>query len=172
MYLSQLAAVQMDVTQWILIGFIVLLIIVYPILAHSRNKKENQKMQEQANSLKRGDKVLTTSGVYGTIVDLEMAEDKKVVTIETGSGKNKGYITVDAYAIYQVFSKEPKVAPQDKASEVKAVEAPKEEVKEVKTEQAATPVETKTESDDTVASIEEQISGKKPKKTKTKKSDN
>lgn len=93
----------MDVTQWILIGFIVLLVIAYPILVSSRNKKENQKMQEQTNSLKRGDKVLTTSGVYGTIVDLEMADDKKVVTIETGTGKYKSYVTVDAYAIYSVI---------------------------------------------------------------------
>lgn len=60
----------MDATQIILIVFIVLLIIIYPIMISTRNKKENQRMQEQTNSLKRGDKVLTTSGVYGTIVDL------------------------------------------------------------------------------------------------------
>ena len=38
-------------------------------------------MQEQTNSLKRGDKVLTTSGVYGTIVDLHQEGDKTIVTI-------------------------------------------------------------------------------------------
>ena len=96
----------MDATQIILIVFIALLIIIYPILISTRNKKENQRMQEQTNSLKRGDKVLTTSGVYGTIVDLQLDDDRKIVTIETGTEKNKGYISVDAYAIYTIFKEE------------------------------------------------------------------
>lgn len=109
----------MDATQIILIVFIVLLIIIYPILISSRNKKENQRMQEQTNSLKRGDRVLTTSGVYGTIVDLHLEEDKKIVTIETGTDKKKGYISVDAYAIYTVFKDEEPVK-DDKANEEKS----------------------------------------------------
>ncbi len=96
----------MDATQIILIVFIVLLIIIYPIMISARNKKETQRMQEQTNSLKRGDKILTTSGVYGTIVDLHLEDDKKIVTIETGMGNNKGYLSVDAYAIYTVFKDE------------------------------------------------------------------
>lgn len=114
----------MDPTQIILIVFIVLLIILYPILISVRNKKERQKMQEQTNSLKRGDKVLTTSGVYGTIVDLHLEEDKKIVTIETGTDKKKGYISVDAYAIYTVFKDEPQETKEETVnvpeSEVKA----------------------------------------------------
>lgn len=93
----------MDATQIILIVFIVLLIIIYPIMISARNKKENQRMQEQTNSLKRGDRVLTTSGVYGTIVDLQLEGDKKIVTIESGTDSKKGYISVDAYAIYTIF---------------------------------------------------------------------
>ncbi len=100
----------MDVTQIILIVFIVLLVIAYPILVSQRNKKEQQKLTEQTNSLKRGDKVLTSSGVYGTIVDLQLEGDRKIVTIETGTDKKKGYMSFDAYAIYTVFKEgeEPK----------------------------------------------------------------
>lgn len=159
-------------TQWVLIAFIVLLVIAYPILVSSRNKKENQKMQEQTNSLKRGDKVLTTSGVYGTIVDLEMAEDKKIVTIETGNGKTKGYISVDAYAIYQVFSDKPAAPAVEAKVEEKPVEENKKSKKDKKQEAApvveAKPEEAKAEEQtDTTAEIEAQISGKKSKK-KTK----
>ena len=112
----------MNVTQIILIVFIVLLIVMYPILIFARNKKENTRMQEQTNSLKRGDKVLTTSGVYGTIVDLQMEGDKKIVTIETGTEKKRGYISVDAYAVYTIFREEEKteeVQEQPKEAEVK-----------------------------------------------------
>lgn len=127
----------MEVTQIILIVFILLLVIAYPILVTSRNKKENQKMQEQTNSLKRGDKVLTSSGVYGTIVDLEMTDEKKIVTIETGTDKKKGYVSVDAYAIYTVFKDEP-IKTEEK-TETKVEEPKVEEKVEV------APVETKTE---------------------------
>ena len=110
---------EMELSQIILIVFIALLVIAYPILMHFKNKKETTRMQEQTNSLKRGDKVLTTSGVYGTIVDLHLDGDKKIVTIETGTEKNKGYMSFDAYAIYQTFPKETEVKEDTKVEEKK-----------------------------------------------------
>ena len=152
----------MDPTQIILIVFIVLLIILYPILISVRNKKERQKMQEQTNSLKRGDKVLTTSGVYGTIVDLHLEEDKKIVTIETGTDKKKGYISVDAYAIYTVLKDEPQETKEG------TVNAPESEVKmqdkEVKTDNNA-----QTLKEEGVQATEEKKEDKKEeKKSKNK----
>lgn len=151
----------MDPTQIILIVFIVLLIILYPILISVRNKKERQKMQEQTNSLKRGDKVLTTSGVYGTIVDLHLEEDKKIVTIETGTDKKKGYISVDAYAIYTVFKDEPQETKEETVnvpeSEVKAQD------KEVKTDNKA-----QTLKEEGVQTPEEKVEDKKEKESKNK----
>lgn len=154
----------MGVTQWILIGFIVLLVIAYPILVSSRNKKETQKMQEQTNSLKRGDRVLTTSGVYGTIVDLEMSDEKKIVTIETGSGKKKGYVAVDAYAIYTVFKDEP-----EKPAEEKKEEKPEEVKADKETAKTEENAETKVaEQGDAVAELQEKVSGRKTRTKKTK----
>lgn len=120
----------MNATQIVLIVFIVLLIIIYPILISHRNRKENQRVQEQTNSLKRGDKVLTTSGVYGTIVDLHLEEDKKIVTIETGSGNKKGYIAVDAYAIYTVFKDEEQVKAEEGKSQAAATSSAQPETAE------------------------------------------
>ena len=77
--MTQLLAI--DATQIVLIVFIALLVIAYPILISSRNKKENQKLQEQTNSLKRGDKVLTPSGVYGTIVDLRLKQEQAITRV-------------------------------------------------------------------------------------------
>ena len=94
----------MDIGQIILIVVIVLLIIAYPIMVSSRNKKERQKLDEQTNSLKRGDKIMTTSGIVGTIVDLHQEGERKIVTIETGTAKNKGYMSIDAYAIYSILN--------------------------------------------------------------------
>ncbi len=55
----------------------------------------------QAN-LKVGDRVKTFGGIYGKVVDIAENPDGKVVTIETGDGKNVGYVTVDISSIYNL----------------------------------------------------------------------
>lgn len=168
----------LDATQIVLICLIAVLVIAYPILITRKNKKETQRMTEQTNSLKRGDKVLTTSGVYGTILEVRQDGTSKQVTIETGSGKYKSYMTIDAYAIYQVIKDQPIETAkdvtksddkkddkkEDKKDEVKA------EVKEEKVEKG----ETAQQESDTVAvqpAIEEkpvvvEETSKKPRRKK------
>ncbi len=122
-----------NVWNYVLIGVVALLLIAMPIMMNARNKRETQKVQEQTNSLKVGDKVLTTSGVYGTITELKFDDSQKVVVIETG-GKTKSYMTVDAYAIYTVFKSDAELA---KEAEVKAEAEKKaeEKVEDPKAEQ-------------------------------------
>ncbi|MDE6583141.1 MAG: preprotein translocase subunit YajC [Clostridia bacterium] len=144
----------LDGSQWwnyALIGVVALLLIAMPIFMNQRNKRETQKVQEQTNSLKVGDKVLTTSGVYGTIVELKFDDSKKIVVIETG-GKTKSYLSVDAYAIYTVFKDEDLkstsqvgAAPEKKSS--KKEKTLQEQVAEVSnTESVAVTTETAEES--------------------------
>jgi len=143
----------MTVGQWILIGLVVVLIVAYPFIMRGKNKKEQERLIEQTNSLKRGDKILTTSGVYGTVVEVREEDGAKKVVIETGSAQYKSYMSIDAYAIYTVLKDEKKV------EEVKKVEEKKEEVK---VEEKAEIVEIKKEA---------KVSEKKPvKKASTKKS--
>ncbi len=140
----------LDTTQIILICLIAVLLIAYPIIMFAKNKKENQKITERTNSLKKGDKVLTTSGVYGKIIDIRLEGNSKQITIETGSGNYKSYMTVDAYAIYSVISDQLPVA--------KDVTAPEKEAAETKPE---TKVEEK-------GKVEEKEPAKAAKKSSTK----
>ena len=168
----------LDATQIVLICLIAVLVIAYPILITRKNKKETQRMTELANSLKRGDKVLTTTGIYGTILEVRQDGTSKQVTIETGSGKYKSYMTIDAYAIYQVTNDKPLETAkdvtksddkkddkkEDKKDEVKA------EVKEEKIEKG----DTAQQESDTVAvqpAIEEKpvVVEETSKKTRRKK---
>ena len=126
-----------NIVNYVLIGIVVLMLIALPIMMNSKNKKETQKIQEQTNSLKVGDKVLTTSGVYGTITELKFDETQKLVVIETG-GKEKSYLTVDAYAIYTVFKSEEELKRE-------AEEKLRLEKKEDKKEEVVEPVEVKEE---------------------------
>ena len=137
----------METTQIILIVVIAVLLIAYPIIMVFRNKKENQKMQEQTNSIKRGDRVLTTSGIYGTVVDMQLEDERKVVTLETGTEKNKGYITIDAYAIYRVLKddeekEEPKKVEEKQPAQEEKQQEEKQQEKEVETLQEENKEET------------------------------
>lgn len=123
---SMLLASSNSVWNYVLIAVVALLLIAMPIMMNQRNKKETQKIQEQTNSLKVGDKVLTTSGVYGTITELKFDDSKKVVVIETG-GKVKSYMSVDAYSIYTVFKSDAELA---REAELKAEEEKKKEEEE------------------------------------------
>lgn len=126
----------LDTTQIILICLIAVLLIAYPILMFTKNKKENQRITEQTNSLKRGDKILTTSGVYGKIIDIKLEGNSKQITIETGSGNYKSYMTIDAYAIYSVIKDEVPVAKDiTKTSEKEAEKPEVEKAVEEKTEE-------------------------------------
>ena len=122
-------------------------------------KKESEKLQEQTNSLKVGDNVLTTSGVYGKITEIKFDDSKKVVVLETG-GKVKSYLSVDAYAIYTVFKNDaPK--PETQKTEKEKVEPEAKEEKKVE-EKPEEKVETKkTKAKKVDAKAEE-----KPKKSK------
>ena len=142
-------------SQWVLIGVLVLLIFAYPFIARARNKRENEKLIERTNSLKRGDKILTTSGVYGKILEVREEDGAKKVVIETGNDKYKSYMTIDAYAIYTVLNDE--VKPQEK------IEIKEEKKEEPKVEEKA--IEVKTEE-----KKEEVEKPKGTKKVSTKKS--
>lgn len=159
--MSQLLA--LDATQIVLIVLIALLVIAYPLLMIRRNKKENQRMTEQTNSLKRGDKILTTSGVYGKIVDIKLDGTAKQVTIETGSDKYKSYMTVDAYAIYQVIKDEIPVAKDLPLTDKNKVEDKKAEAKEEKVQNKE---EEKKEESKNSAKPEKKTQSKKQSKNK------
>ena len=157
-----------SVWNWVLIGVVALLLVAMPILMSQRNKKESQKIQEQTNSLKVGDKILTTSGVYGTITELKFDDSKKIVVIETG-GKNKSYMSVDAYAIYTVFKSDEEIAREQELKaeaeqkEVEVLEEKKAPKKSKKAESVVVGAET-TETD-----LEKLVEAKPAKTPKTAK---
>ena len=96
-------------TSYVIVGVLVLLLLVMFVMMNARNKKESQRVQEQTNSLKVGDKIMTTSGVYGTITEINFDDTKKTIVIETG-GKTKSFMTIDAYAVYTIFKSDEELA--------------------------------------------------------------
>ena len=161
---SLLLASTENIVNYILIGIVVLMLIALPIMMNQKNKRETQKIQEQTNSLKVGDKILTTSGVYGTITEIKFDDTQKLVVIETG-GKTKSYMTVDAYAIYTVFKSEEELENEQQAK-LEAEKAKEQEKKGDKKEEKVEVVaeEPKEETKAENVTTEEVVVEKKSKK--------
>ncbi|MGI5842266.1 MAG: preprotein translocase subunit YajC [Christensenellales bacterium] len=114
-------------TQWTLLAVLLALIIIYPVFSAYKNKKESEKLKQLTDDLKVGEKVLTTSGVYGEIIAITPQEQGKLVTLKTGDEDHVGYISVDILAIYTVFRDEPEI-PAETPVEEAPVQAAAEEV--------------------------------------------
>ena len=159
-----------DVSQWVLFGILIVIIVLAPVLMGARNKKEMAKAQQVMDSLKKGDKVLTSAGVIGKIVGIADKDGYKTVTIETGDEKHKGYMTVDIAAIYMNLSapvEQPAPKTEEKtanASNEQTVEAPAEE----KVEEKAEETQEEQPKEQTAEVAEQEKTEEKPKSKKKK----
>ncbi len=63
---------------------LILIIVVFYVFLILPQQKQKKKHKEFIESLKRGDKIITSSGIYGTIVKV----GEKDLTIEVSDGVN------------------------------------------------------------------------------------
>jgi preprotein translocase subunit YajC len=71
------------------LGYLLVLLLPFALLIFIvfSQRRRAQQVQAMQSSLSVGDEVVTTSGLYGTIVAL----DEKVVTLDTGAGSTLRY---------------------------------------------------------------------------------
>ena len=82
---------------------IVLLFVVMWLFFIRPQSKERKKMEEMRKALKKGDKVITTAGIIGTITTIE--DNSNIITVRTGSTT---FIDCDKSAIVRVMNAEEK----------------------------------------------------------------
>ena len=114
----------------LLVGFGALL-----VMSAMKKKKAVAQTQEMRNELKKGDKVMTDSGIVGEIVDSYEEEGYKYFVLKSGRGEKTSFFSVHANAIYYVFGKDD-VSSASKNIVTKPVEEKKEEIVEVKEDNA------------------------------------
>ncbi len=89
----------------LLIVLVVLLVAMF-VMSYMRKKKYNEGLSSMRNELKKGDRVMTDSGIVGEVVDSYTEEEYKYFVLKSGKGNNVGYFSVHANAIYYVFGKD------------------------------------------------------------------
>lgn len=151
-----------QITTWIFVGLLVLLIVALLVVPMFTNKKRAKQTNELHNSLRPGDVVKTVGGIIGTIVEIrQVSPTEKEMLIETGEGDNKMTMLLDIQALYQVMSRaaqpaapvaEEKPVENTKADPVADKDKTPETAATSESEQAA--VDTKVVADETVAPTE------------------
>lgn len=68
---------------WTLIIFVVLLVAIFYFLIIRPQRRQQKRHQELMQELKRGDKVITTGGIFGVVESL--SDDSVVLKIESGA---------------------------------------------------------------------------------------
>ena len=90
----------------ILLVVLVVLLVGMFVVSYMRKKKYNQGLSSMRDELKKGDKVMTDSGIVGEVVDSYTEEEYKYFVLKSGRGNNVVYYTVHANAIYYVYGKD------------------------------------------------------------------
>lgn len=110
----------------ILLVVLVVLLVAMFAMSYVRKKKYNEGLSSMREELKKGDKVMTDSGIVGEVVDSYAEEEYKYFVLKSGKGNNVGYFSVHANAIYYVFNKDdanksnqPKVVVEEKPEDKK-----------------------------------------------------
>ena len=94
------------VGEYILLGVLVVLLIGMFVASYIKRKKYNTNLNQLREDLKKGDKVMTDSGIVGEVVDSYEEEGYKYFILRSGKGEHTGYYTVHGNAIYYVFGKD------------------------------------------------------------------
>ena len=115
--------------QTILLVSLVVVLVLLMVASYMKKKKYNTSLNDMRDQLKKGDKVLTDSGIVGEVVESYEEEGFKYFVLKSGKGQHVGYYTVHANAIYYVYGKDETSKVAETKLNNKQEEQPVEEVK-------------------------------------------
>ena len=102
---AQEAAVQAEQQPGGLLGSpIIMMVLIFGVMwlfFIRPQSKERKKMEEMRKALKKGDKIITTAGIIGTVTSIE--DNSNIITVRTGSTT---FIDFDKSAIVRVMNPE------------------------------------------------------------------
>jgi len=88
--------------------FLLVMLVAYIVLTFVSRKKNQEQASKMLSELKKGDKIVTNAGIYGSIVSIKETDMGKVVVIKTGDeddNSKASYLTLNASVILGIDSK-------------------------------------------------------------------
>lgn len=150
---------------YVLLGAMIVVLVLLLILSYMRRKKYSTEQEQMQNDVRKNDKIMTYSGIVGTVVDVFEEEGEKQLVIKTGHKNNYGFIQIDVKAVYGVVGKKADKAPANDKSEEKTESKSGEETAKVEIKEEVAP-EAKEVKSDSKPKITKSTSKSTTKKTK------
>lgn len=91
-----------EMNNFLMIGLMILVFYFFMIRPQIRRQKNEKKFQ---SAIKKGARVVTTSGIHGKIVELN--DNDNTCTLETGAGKIKFERSAISMELSKKYTKEP-----------------------------------------------------------------
>lgn len=132
---------------YVIVIVLLVVLVLLLVLSYFRKKKYNQEVEKMQNEVKKNDKIMTYSGILGTVVDIFEEEGVKQLVIKTGHKNNFGFIQIDIKAVYGVvgLKEDVKAEKTEKVETVEETEVKSSETKPApKTTKKTTGTKTKT----------------------------
>jgi preprotein translocase subunit YajC len=104
----------------LLLIMMVVFALLWLIVIRPSQKRQERERQALLNSMKKNDKVLTTAGIYGTVVSVSDKEDEVVVKVDD----NTRLKMLKSSIMRNFTAEEARKAEADKAKETGIVKAP------------------------------------------------
>ena len=82
-YATEEGAETDSMSTWYMIGFLVLIFAMFYFLMIRPQRKRQKEHQQMMEELKKGDRVITAGGIYGTVESV--SEDNIVIKVESGA---------------------------------------------------------------------------------------
>ena len=166
----------LDPAQITLIVVVAALLIFYPIFMYIRNKKDREKRTELYETIRKGDYVITYYGIMGKVVEILEKQNGKFLTLQTGEGKNSGYVCVTIDAVYSFADNKDKIFGTDGEPITENVKEDKKNKEQKSDEKAEVvevkPEETNVEEVSNEIKVEEKVDEKPVKKSSKSKNSN
>ena len=98
---------------WFLVIYIIIFVAIIYFMMVRPQKKQKAKTEEMHNQMEPGDNIMTTSGFYGTILDIV---DDTTIIVEFGNNKNCR-IPMHKNAVAELEKQNAAVVEEDKEKE-------------------------------------------------------
>ncbi len=141
---------------WTILGVILVAWIVFSYFTNKKRRAKAEAETAKRNAIKPGFKVTTIGGIVGTVVEVD--EENNTFVLQTGNDEHPSLLTFDKLAIYNSIDHD---EGNEETAEGEQVEAlsddevfPENAGENVETPSEDTPVEEKTEEENTAENVD------------------
>lgn len=111
------AAANPSVAYWTFLPYVAIIGLWFYLLLIRPQQKQEGLRRAMIDALKKNDRVITSAGIYGTVVSVDGADDRVVVRIDDDRGVKVAFTKASILRVIDGATERDKIKEKDKAAE-------------------------------------------------------